>query len=232
MERKKNLVIIGTSTTAKTVLEFVEYYELFNVLGFAINRSYISSLTFCDKPVYAIEDLCDIIDITKDFLFVAIQWNCLNADRRKVYEMLKKKGFLFANIISPNAILHGKISGDNCWIADQVNVDFGAQIGSNCFLKIQSFVASNCTIEDHCFIGAKSLIGGGSRIGEQTFVGLNATVFDCTVVGKKCIVGACSVVKRNMSDFSKIYTSVDNCQIKQYAEEEVESKLMFNKNIR
>ena len=61
MERKKNLVIIGTSTTAKTVLEFVEYYELFNVLGFAINRSYISSLTFCDKPVYRQKHLKETI---------------------------------------------------------------------------------------------------------------------------------------------------------------------------
>lgn len=231
MERK-NLVIIGTSTTAKTVSEFVEHYNLFNILGFAVNKLYINKNTFCDKPVFAIEDLDKIIDKSKDYIFVAIQWNNLNADRRKVYEMLKKEGYNFANIVSPNAILHGNLSGDNCWIADQVNVDFGTEIGSDCFLKVQSFIASNCIIQDHCFIGAKSLIGGGSRIGEQSFIGLNATVFDCTEVGKKCIVGACSVVKRNMPNFSKVSTSIDSYKIKQYTEDVVESKLMFNKNVR
>lgn len=229
---KKNLVIVGISTTAKTVLAFVKHYDLFNVLGFAVNNSYIREPTFCDKPVFAIEELDGIIDKSKDYLFVAIQWNRLNADRRNVYEMLKQEGFLFANIISPNAIIHGNLSGDNCWIADQVNIDFGTIIGSDCFLKVQSYVAGNCIVSDHCFIGAKSIIGGGCKVGEQSFVGINATIFDCTEVGKKCIVGACSIVKRNMPDFSKISTILDNYVIKQYSEEEIEGKLMFNKNVR
>ena len=55
----KNLIIIGTGSTAKIVSLFVERYKLFNLLGFAVNESYINERTFCGKPVYAIENLDD-----------------------------------------------------------------------------------------------------------------------------------------------------------------------------
>ena len=228
----ENLIIIGTSTTAKTVKTFVEHYNLFNVIGFAVNRVYLKDSTYCDKPIFAIEDLDTIIDKQKVFLFVAIQWNRLNADRRKVYETLKKEGFRFANLISPSAIVKGRLIGDNCWIADQVNIDFGTIVGANCFIKIQANILDNCVIEDNCFIGAKALIAGGCKIGEQSFIGLSSTIFDDTSVGKKCIVGACTAVKRNLPDFTKITTSLDSFKIKKYSEEEIESKLISSLNVR
>lgn len=231
-KNKKRVVIIGTSTTAKTVSAFIEYYGLFDILGFAVNKQYLQKSTFCDKPVFAIEELTKVINKSEDLLFVAIQWNKLNADRRKVYETLKQDGYQFANIISPSAVIHGKLLGDNCWVGDNAVIDFGSTVGSDCFIKNQAYISYNNKIGDHCFIGAKSLIAGSCQIGEQCFVGLNATVFDCTTVGNKCIVGACTAVKRNMPDFSKISTASDSYKFKQYAENEVEEKLMFSKNVR
>ena len=229
---KQNLVIIGTGSTAKVVYSFVEFYGLYNVLGFAVNRAYLNSSTYCDKPVYAIEDLERIMDKNNDLLFVAIQWNRLNADRRFVYENLKAKGYLFANVVSPNAIIKGQLLGDNCWIADLVSIESGSTIGANCFMRAHAHIEDNTSIGDHCFIGANALIAGGCKIGEQSFIGLSATVFDDTTIGKKCIIGASTAVKRNMPDFSSCKTASCAYEIKQYTEAEIESKLMFSKNVR
>ena len=207
-------------------------YKLFNLLGFAVNKSYIKERTFCGKPVYAIENLDDIIDKENDFLFVAILWNRLNADRKKVYLTLKQAGYKFANLIAPNAIVKGDLTGDNSWISDFAIVEVGSTIGANCFINSSAFIADNCVISDHCFIAVKSLVAGGCKVGEQSFIGLNATLFDDTVVGKKCIVGACTAVKRNLPDYSKITTSLDSFNIKQYTEEEIEFKLISELNVR
>ncbi len=51
----KNLIIIGTGSTAKVV----SLFKLFNLLGFAVNKSYIKERIFYGKPVYAIENLDD-----------------------------------------------------------------------------------------------------------------------------------------------------------------------------
>ena len=226
------IVIVGTSSTAKNVHNFIKEYSLYEVLGFAVNQRYKTKKSFCGLPVYTIETLDSVIDKQKDFLFVAIQWNNLNADRRSVYEQLKAKGYKFANLISPNAIIHGEIKGDNCWIADYVVIDFSSSVYNNVFLKIGASILDNVTIYDHCFVGAKSLIAGGCKIGEQSFVGLSATIFDDVTIGKKCIIGASTSVKRNMNDYSLIKTDINNNIVKVYSKDTIEGKLQFQKNVR
>jgi len=229
MER---IVIIGTSVAANTVYKFIEKYHLYEVVGFAVNKEYKVEDTYIGKPVFDIERLEQIIDKNNDFLFIAIQWNRLNADRRKVYEQLKKNGYKFANLISPLASINSQITGENCWITDYVCIETDVVLGNNVFVKVGAWIGERSLIGDHCFIGAKSTLGGGVKIGEQSFVGLGAIVFDDTTIGRKCIVGAATALKRNLPDFCVYKTANENYVIKEYPEAEIEQKLMFRKNIR
>jgi len=221
------LIIIGTSTTARILYLFIRKYRLYDVAGFAVNKSYITCDRYCDLPVYAIEDL-----EPSDYLwFIAVQWNRLNADRRMLYENLKSKGFQFVNLISPNSVINGEIKGQNCWIHDGVIVDFGSIIGNNVFIKLNATIAENTLIEDHCFVGAKTMIAGECRVGEQSFIGIGSIVYDKVNIGKKCLISACSVIKRNVPDYCKVLLSSD-IEYKQYSSEEIEEKLIFSKNVR
>lgn len=228
----RKLVIIGTSVAASTIFKFVDKYHLYEVIGFAVNREYRTADTYLGKPVYDIESLDTIIDKAKDYLFVAIQWNRLNADRKHVYESLKQEGYKFANLVSPNASVNSELIGDNCWITDYVCIETDVTIGNNVFVKVGAWVGENSEISDHCFIGAKSTIGGGVKIGEQSFIGLGAIVFDDTTVGRKCIVGAATALKRNLPDYCVYKTMNENFVTKEYDESEIEQKLLFRKNIR
>lgn len=227
-----NLVIIGTSSTAKDIYGFVCRHQLYKVLGFAVDREYKAQDTFLDLPVFEIENLSSQINKEEDYIFVAMQWNRLNADRKYVYEKMKKQGYKFANIVSPNANLSSQITGENCWISDLACLDFRVQVGNNVYIKSGALVGSGSKIADHCFIGAHSSVGGATRIGEQSFVGLGATIFDKVEVGKKCIVGAATALKRNLPDFSVYKSNVENFIVKTYPEDVIESKLMFSKNVR
>lgn len=227
-----NIVIIGTSVAANNIFKFIEKYKLFNVLGFAVSKEYKLFEEYLRKPVYELETLDTIIDKNTDYVFVAMQWNKLNSDRRKVYETLKKQGYKFANLISPMASINGEIAGDNCWITDFVCIDTDAIIHNDVFVKVGAWVGDHADVADHCFIGAKSTVGGGAKVGEQSFIGLGAIVFDDTTVGKKCIVGAATALKRNLPDFSVYKTASDNFVVKTYDESVIESKLQFRLNKR
>ena len=228
----KDLIIIGLSKTADHVYEFVKSYDLFNIVGFAVNEKYKTISKYKGLPVFSIEKLEEEYGSNDFCVFVAMLWNHLNKDRRNVYESCKDKGWIMANIVSPTAIVRGNIKGDNNWIHDYVIIQNNAELESNIAIMAQSLIGANTHVASHCFFGAKSLLGGGSIVGEQTFIGINSIVFDDTVIGRKCIVGACTAVKRNMPDFSKYITSSDNFVIKQYNEEEIEDKLVFSKNKR
>lgn len=227
----KKLVIVGTGTNAKHVYKLVRHYNLFDVIGFAVDEKYIQTETYMDLPIYPLERIESYVDINEVEFFIALLWNRLNADRRDLYLRLKARGLKFANIISPKASIRGTIAGDNCWIHDFVVIQNDTTIGNNVAIMAQSLVGDNAVIGDHCFLGAKSTVGGGSVIGDQTFIGLGCTVFDDTKVGTKCILGACTSVKRNVPDYS-LYKTSSEITIKQYSEDVIESKLMFAKNVR
>ena len=230
--KKDNIVIIGIGNTAKIIYNFVCQYNLYEVKGFAVDEKYISSDVFMGLPVFPIEKLSNIIDIKNDYLFCAILWNRLNADRTKMYLRLKSQGFRFANLISPKAVINGELNGDNCWINDYAKIDYYVSVGSNVFIKSCSFIGDNTIISDHCFVAENTTIGGGVRIGEQSFIGLGTTVFDEVTIGKKCVVGAATALKRNLPNFSVFKTNSDNFIVKSYTEDVIENKLLFSKNIR
>ncbi len=229
---KSKLVIIGTSKTAIHLFKFINEYDLFDVVGFAVDKEYITENSFQELPVFTIDNLAKVIDIEKDYVFIAMLWNRLNADRRNMYERLKGQGFRFANIISPNAKVRGLLTGDNCWIHDYVIIQNDAVIGTNVMLMAYTAVGAHSILGSHTFFGAKSSIGGGCKIGAQSFIGINSTVFDDTTIGEKCIISACTAIKRNMPNYSIWKVPEDSFIIKQYSEEEIENKLLFKRNIR
>jgi carbonic anhydrase/acetyltransferase-like protein (isoleucine patch superfamily) len=165
-------------------------------------------------------------------IFVSLGWNKLNAERRYLYERLKSEGFQFANLISPLAVIRGKVEGDNCWINDYTVIQSDACIKSDVTVREGVIIGNGTVINEHCFISVNAVIGGGSSIGEQTFVGMRGTVFDGTKVGEKCLVGACAIVKRNLKDYSVCKTTLNSCEIKQYDENTIEQKLIASKNVR
>ena len=111
----KKLIIVGTGPNAKHVYKLVKFYDLFDVIGFAVDEKYITEDTFQGLPVYPLEKIETIVDTNEVLFFVALLWNRLNADRRDLYLRLKARGLKFANIISPRASIRGTIAGDNCW---------------------------------------------------------------------------------------------------------------------
>lgn len=228
----KNLIIVGLSTTSKSAYEFVQTHKLFNVIGFAVNQDYKNVETFKNLPVFSLENLFEEVGHPNFEVFVALLWNHLNSDRRKVYEYCKAKGYKLANLISPMAIVRSKLNGDNCWVHDFVVIQDDAVLESNIMIMAQSLIGASSHIHSHCFFGAKSLLAGGCIIGEQSFVGLGAIVFDDTHIGEKCIVGAGTSVKRNMPNYSKCIANSESVVFKQYTCDEIENKLVFTKNVR
>lgn len=194
----EKLIIVGLSTNARHAYEFVKMYNLYEVVGFAVNQCYKTTESFFDLPVYSLETLKEDMGNYEYKIFIALLWNHLNADRRSLYEYCKKEGYKFANLISPHAVIRGDVAGDNCWIHDFVIIQNNARIESNVMIMAYALIGADTRIASHCFFGARSLLGGSSIVGEQSFVGLNATVFDDTMIGHKCLIGACTTVKRNM----------------------------------
>ena len=185
-----------------------------------------------NRKVFPLEKLDKFMDKNNDYLFVAILWNRLNADRRLMYERVKSMGYKFANIVSPYARVRGELQGDNCWICDDVIVQEHVKLGNNVFIKDNALVAHWSIVENHSFIAVNATVCGAVHIGEQSYIGANSTIFDEVKIGKKCLIGGATIVKRNVPDCSVVKVPNNTMIIKQYPEEVIESKWQAHHNIR
>lgn len=233
----QNLVIVGISDTADRIIRFVERYNLFHVLGCTVNKEYMPKTGMAivggqERKVYPLEELDQYIDKENDLLFVAVLWNRLNADRRKLYQKVKDMGYKLANIVSPTASVRGEIKGDNCWISDGVFLQEKTMVGNDVFIMDNAMIGHRSMIEDHVFVTIRATICGSVTIGEQSYIGANSAVFDEVKIGKKCLIGGATIVKRNVPDFSVVKVPNDTMVIKQYSEEVIESKWQAHHNVR
>lgn len=229
---KSKLVLFGASTTARAVYKFVKDYDLYDIIGFVQDKEYKTEETYCGLPIYDFESLKEVFNKETDFLFVAVQWNRLNGDRKRYYTRLKGEGYRLANIISPTAIIHGTVKGDNCWICDYVVVENDSEIGNDVFIKPKSTIQHNAIVEDHCFIASHTLFAGDVHIGEQSYIGVASVVFNGVKIGKKCIIGGGVTVKRHVPDFTLVKTPNDFFITKTYTENEIENKMLASITIR
>lgn len=218
----EKLVLVGTSSLAAEVLDFIERYHLFDVIGFTINKSYIKEPFFLGKPIFPIEELDKCINKETVKLFSTISWyNYLNRERKRIFDQLKKAGYSFANVISPNALVYAQDIGEGNWIHDFVHIGFGVQIGNDNVFWTNSLIAHSCKISNHNFFGPGSVVAGHDYFCDCCFVGINALVHNRVVVGNKCVIGGGAIVKRDLPDYSLCVA--DNSFVKQCDEQTIES---------
>ena len=149
---KKDLIIIGLGTNARHVYEFVKYYDLFNVVGFAVNESYRDSKLFYGLPVFSLERLVEEYGSEDFVVFVALLWNHLNGDRKKLYDYCQDRGYEMINLISPKAVVRGTITGNNCWVHDFVIIQNDAVLESDIAIMAYSLIGADTKVGSHCFL--------------------------------------------------------------------------------
>ena len=218
----EKLVLVGTSSLAAQTLDFIERYQLFDVIGFTVNKAYIKDTHYLGKHVFPIEELDKYIDKEDVKLFSTISWyNYLNRERKKVFELLKQEGYKFANLISPHALVYTKDLGEGNWIHDFAHIGHGVHIGNDNVFRMKCVIGHDSVIGDHNFFAVDSVVGGHDYFNDCCFIGLNALIHNRVVVGTKCVIGGGAIVKRDLPDFSLCVAN--NSFVKQCDEAKIES---------
>ena len=129
---KEKLVIVGVGTHSEDVVNFIQEFDLFDIICFTVDRDYIVSNKYMGRPVYPFEELEKYVNPAEVKVFIAISWfNYMNKYKRLKYEQLKSRGFHFANLISPLAVVNSSAIGEGNWIHNFAVLSFDSKIGDN-----------------------------------------------------------------------------------------------------
>lgn len=125
----------------------------------------------------------------------------VNPRRRQLFERFKSKGYQFANVVHPSAIIATDVVlSEGAQIMAGAVIQTGCHIGMNAVINTGSILDHDCHIGDHAHIAPGVTLSGGVRVGENTHVGTGATVIQGIKLGRSSLVAAGAVVIRDVPD--------------------------------
>lgn len=128
-----------------------------------------------------------------------------SALRRRVQEELMSRGWAFAAVRHPSAIIspRAQVSGDAQVLAGAV-VQPGASIGVGSIVNTRAVVEHDTCVGDWSHVAPGAVICGDARIGMHTHVGAGATVRQGVHIGDRCLIGIGAAVVADQATASTV----------------------------
>ena len=121
--------------------------------------------------------------------------------RKKIYEEFRRRGYEFASIVHPSAVIAGDVEmADGVQIMAGVVVQSGSRLGANCIVNTRSVVDHDCEIGAHVHIAPGAVLSGNVRIGDEAHIGTGAVLIQGVAVGAMSVIGAGAVVIGDVPD--------------------------------
>ncbi len=189
----KPLLILGAGGHAKVLIDALGQYG-HKVLGITDPDPGLWGKTLMDVPILGNDD--KILDYSpKEVLLV----NALGSvgsikARASLYETWKAKGYSFATVIHPKAILAPDVElAEGVQVLAGAIINAGTVIGHNTIVNTASVIEHDGMIGKHVHI-AGARIAGQVHIADYCHIGIGSTIIQNLTIGENCLIAAGAVV--------------------------------------
>jgi sugar O-acyltransferase (sialic acid O-acetyltransferase NeuD family) len=197
-ELRKPVIILGAGGHAKVLIDALQQLKS-PILGITDPRSEIQMLM--GIPVLGDDD--KILDYSpQDVLLVNTLGSIKNTGaRRKLYDTWKTKGYHFATVVHPKAILAPDVQlAEGVQVLAGAIINTGTQIGKNSIINTGSILEHDCNIGSHIHIAPGVRIAGQVHIGDNSHIGIGSTIIQNLTIGENCLIAAGAVVVTSCQD--------------------------------
>jgi len=195
----QKLVVVGAGESAEIAYEYFTYDSPHEVVAFAVEERYLDRPEVEGLPVVPLEALEQRYSPDGHLAFVAVSSTHLNRLRRRLFDIVKAKGFACASYVSSRAFVWRNVTiGENVFVFEDNVVQHHVAIGDNVVLWSGNHIGHRSTIRDDCFVSSHVVVSGFCDIGESSFLGVNSCFADHITVGRDCVVGAGAVVVKDL----------------------------------
>lgn len=201
----KKLIIVGNGETAHLAYEYFTHDSEYEVVGFAIEKDFLTKDVFLGFPVIPLEEIGNHFSPNEYYIFIAVSSTKLNRVRTRLYHLCKAFGYRVVSYVSSKAFIwHNVEIGENCFILEDNTLQPFVKIGNNVILWSGNHIGHRSIIHDNCFITSHVVISGFCEVGKNCFIGVNATISDNVTIADDCLISLGSVISEN-TEANSIY---------------------------
>lgn len=190
MQKRRKLVIVGTSAFAQIAHEYFTHDSEYEVVGFSVERAYLAQPELCGLPVVAFEEIEQRFAPDEHDVYVAVVYTQLNRLRARLSRTAKSKGYRLATYVSSAAFVWRNVEiGEHCFIFENNVVQPFVRLGDDVVLWSGNHIGHHSSIGAHCFISSHVVISGFVEMGTSCFLGVNATIANNVKIADDCWIG-------------------------------------------
>ena len=125
--------------------------------------------------------------------------------RQKLFEMWSMRGYTFASVIHPKAILAASVKAvAGVQILAGAIINPHTIIGANTIVNTGAILEHDCAIGNHVHLAPGVNIAGNVSIGSGTHVGIGSTIIQGVTIGDNCLIAAGCVVIQSVPTLSTV----------------------------
>lgn len=202
----EKIILVGGGGHCKSVIDSIIQSGQYKIEGIIDLPENIGSYVL-DIPV--IESDCNLKKLFDNGIknaFMTIGSIRSISKRVKLYNYLKKIGFVLPSIVDETAIVSKRCKINECtYVGKGAVINCDVFIGNCSIINTGSIIEHECKIGNFVHIAPGSVLSGSVRIGDGTHIGTNSTVIQDIIIGDNSFVGAGSVVVKNIKGYTKSY---------------------------
>ena len=117
---KNKIILFGTGEISELAYFYFTNDSEYEVVAFCCDKEYIKGDSFCDLPLFSLEEIQQKFPSNKFKMHVALSYSKLNKIREEKYLQVKKMGYNLVNYISSKSFFWNDLKiGDNCFILER-----------------------------------------------------------------------------------------------------------------
>ncbi|MBX9767564.1 MAG: hypothetical protein K2X47_09870 [Bdellovibrionales bacterium] len=199
----KKLIIFGNTMVAKLAHYYFHRDSDYRIEAFTVDSKFMTEATFLGLPVVEFDTVQEKYSPEEYFFFVAVGPNLMNVVREEKFIEAKRKGYRFANYVSPNAVCGSEL-GENSLVADMAVINPFAELGDNNFFWDFSLISNDCIIRSHCYISPKAVVSSFCDVKNNSIIGTGSIIKARITLAEKTLVGAGCYISKNTA-FKGVY---------------------------
>lgn len=189
----KGIIIVGAGGHGKVVADALRASgEL--VLGFTDRDTALTSPAE-GQSILGNDDLLSECDRGLVRLALGVGSTRPGDVRRKVHNHFRQKGFRFATVIHPSAVVaEDVVLEDGCQVMAGAVIQPGSRLGTCSIVNTNASVDHDCIIGSFAHIAPGVTLSGGVVLGDGCHIGTGASIIQNVSIGANAFITAGSVV--------------------------------------
>jgi len=192
------IVILGAGGHAKVLIEAL-LADAAVIAGIVDADPALGGMQLLGVPVLGGDELVETFPASEIMLANGIGSVGLPVRRRELFERFKNRGYRFAAVIHPSAVIASDVElGEGVQIMAGAVIQPGSRIGSNAVINTRASVDHDCRIGEHTHLAPGVTLSGAVTVGGTCHIGTGATVIQGIAIGSHSVIGAGALVLKNV----------------------------------